>query len=378
MVKKVILLVFGVNCVGLLLAGLWPLRFRPQNEVAWRQGEHGLHFSGQGVVHSLPGTSAAGEPGFDRQEFSLVMLLRPARTNLAGIPHVVTFYDPVTRTEPLLMGQWQAHLIGRSTAGIPRPGKRYREVGVRGAMQPGQTRCLAVSCGVREVTTWIDGVQAGRVTLPGFASAQRLARCQLILGCNSTGTENWQGDILALGLFDHTLSGDQIRELAHVWMANETRAGNTGTDAVSLYLFDEGGGNIVHDRTGRHDLIIPRTYAAVHKQILIGPWEDFGFNRSYLSDMGANLAGFVPFGVCLALLLYRPGLGLTRKRTGLIVLAGCLLSLGIELAQVQIPTRDSQLMDVIMNTFGTAIGAFIGRLVAERARRGKRRTGGLA
>jgi len=48
----------------------------------------------------------------------------------------------------------------------------------------------------------------------------------------------------------------------------------------------------------------------------------------------------------------------------LTVITGLLLSLFIELAQVWIPTRCSQMVDLMLNTFG----AWIGALVAVRDR----------
>jgi glycopeptide antibiotics resistance protein len=81
--------------------------------------------------------------------------------------------------------------------------------------------------------------------------------------------------------------------------------------------------------------------------------------RAYLFvDVFGNIAVFVPFGAALAVAACsrrsssRPG-----ARCGLwIVAAGMLLSLSIELIQLTIPGRASDVDDVILNTLGTAIG----------------------
>ncbi|WP_238476176.1 VanZ family protein [Agromyces mariniharenae] len=75
----------------------------------------------------------------------------------------------------------------------------------------------------------------------------------------------------------------------------------------------------------------------------------------------ANVALFTPLGALLVLAF--PGV-----RWWAVLLAGFLLSVGIELVQLTIPSRVSTLSDVVANTAGTAVG-----LLLVRGRRGDRR-----
>lgn len=81
-------------------------------------------------------------------------------------------------------------------------------------------------------------------------------------------------------------------------------------------------------------------------------------------DVLGNFAVFAPFGAALALavfltrpigrrrgMVWRPWLGVT--------LAGLLFSLSIEIAQLAIPSRVTDIDDVILNTLGTAAGALL-------------------
>lgn len=86
---------------------------------------------------------------------------------------------------------------------------------------------------------------------------------------------------------------------------------------------------------------------------------------SYLSvDVLGNVAVFVPFGGALAAagLLSWPA---TRRRRSFwpswlgVTAAGLLLSLFIEIAQLAIPSRVTDVDDVILNTLGTAVGALL-------------------
>jgi glycopeptide antibiotics resistance protein len=78
---------------------------------------------------------------------------------------------------------------------------------------------------------------------------------------------------------------------------------------------------------------------------------------AYVNDGVVNVLGFIPFGFFLTLWMIK-----TRQwsRGTIILIAvglGALVSLTIELVQVFIPVRDSSLMDLMCNTFGTLIGA---------------------
>jgi VanZ family protein len=74
----------------------------------------------------------------------------------------------------------------------------------------------------------------------------------------------------------------------------------------------------------------------------------------------ANVVLFAPLGVLLVLAF--PGV-----RWWAVVLAGSLLSVGIELVQLAIPSRVSSVSDVVANTAGTTLGL----LLAWSRRRGR-------
>lgn len=83
--------------------------------------------------------------------------------------------------------------------------------------------------------------------------------------------------------------------------------------------------------------------------------------RTYLFvDVLGNVAVFVPFGAALG------AATLTRRRSRRfwpwwlsVTAAGLLLSLFIEIAQLAIPSRVTDIDDVILNTLGTAVGALL-------------------
>ena len=75
-----------------------------------------------------------------------------------------------------------------------------------------------------------------------------------------------------------------------------------------------------------------------------------------LANVVANIGLFVPWGAAIAIL--RP-----RTWPVAIVVAGAMLSIGVETLQAVVPIgREADITDVITNTLGTAVGAFAIRL----------------
>ena len=76
--------------------------------------------------------------------------------------------------------------------------------------------------------------------------------------------------------------------------------------------------------------------------------------RFLVIDVAGNVAVFVPIGLALSGALA----GLPRQRRLLLAVAlGAALSIGIELVQLTIPSRATDVDDVLFNTIGAALGA---------------------
>ena len=82
-------------------------------------------------------------------------------------------------------------------------------------------------------------------------------------------------------------------------------------------------------------------------------------------DVLGNIAVFVPLGAALAAANFPAGSVKQRnRRTGArwwlpIIATGLLFRLGVELVQLAIPSRATDIDDVILNTLGTMIGALV-------------------
>lgn len=71
----------------------------------------------------------------------------------------------------------------------------------------------------------------------------------------------------------------------------------------------------------------------------------------------ANVVLFLPMGFLLTLLLRRACVG---------TILSVLVSIAVEIAQLHIPDRQSSLRDVVSNTIGAVLGAFVAWLIIRR------------
>jgi len=96
-----------------------------------------------------------------------------------------------------------------------------------------------------------------------------------------------------------------------------------------------------------------------------------GISSHLLIDLAGNIVVFVPLGAALAVATWPPRSRPAGRRRFdprwwlTVAAAGFVLSLGIEVAQFFIPTRVTDVDDVILNTLGTLAGAAVVSLAAQ-------------
>ena len=82
--------------------------------------------------------------------------------------------------------------------------------------------------------------------------------------------------------------------------------------------------------------------------------------RTYLIvDVLGNIAVFVPLGAALAVASFPRNRRIGARWWLQVIATGLLLSLSIELIQLAIPSRATDVDDVILNTLGTAVGTAV-------------------
>jgi hypothetical protein len=346
--------ILGIICLlvlcGILLAGLWPFH-APANEVSWLNHSNGLSFGKHGSIVS------AGVLKSDTLQAdgscSLEIWLEPTRVESKGT--VLGFYQPESGLVQFAMRQYQSGLV------FERPTKDKLQYGKQGAAAVYVDKIFSHQGPVLvTITSSRSGtaVYANGTLLRNFADfglSRHDLTGRLVVGNSPIVANAWSGKIKGLAIYDRELTFGEVSHRLMYWVKSEPPdLARTGRPAA-LYLFDEGKGNVVHNRVNSEtDLVIPEHFFVLHEPFLERPWVEFRPGWRYWKNIAVNIVGFVPLGFFFS--AYFSSFRKIKGAGGKTIALGFATSLTIEVLQAFLPTRDSGMTDLITNTLGTAIG----------------------
>jgi VanZ family protein len=331
----------GLTLAAILMAGLWPFG-HPRNEVAWLDDPHGVRFGKRATM-----LSSKPLPQPDSRTCTVEMWVRPAEREVEST--LLAFYT--SKGEGFSIQQsWGSIRLGT------RP--KARMFHVHGAFEKGRPILISIVSRPTGFDAFLNGVPAVLEPVEEFEPAEYPCSGNFVVGDAPRDNDSWMGEFRGIAIFRRELTPSQVAANYKSW----TEAGRTDEVASGrpdiLYLFDERSGDVVHDRgTSGADLEIPKRYEVMQQVLLEFPWNAFNASTGYLEDLLINICGFVPFGFAVAAFLSASGGGNKSIWAG--VLVGFLVSLTIETIQTWLPTRDSDLTDVMTNTVGTWVGVML-------------------
>jgi hypothetical protein len=341
-----------VITAGILLVGLWPFNFCLRNKVSWLQDRDGVQFYGQSIIYSpIPFFQYSNIPD---KTISIEIWLQPKTEPNHYLPRILSFYDG-QKFENLFVGQWKSELILQRRDLTSQKTETFKEIGVQDSLPIGQERFITITSGNKGTSIYIDG---RRQFFPHYILISENNRISnfLILGNSPTGESYWTGNLFGLAIYNQELSEEKVFQHFQRWIDRKGFILPLEEGLFALYLFNERSGEHIHDTVNHHHLLMPPLLQALPKRVLVPPWTDFQLNRSYLMDILTNILGFIPFGFFLSVYLWARSKTTIYRLLLISILFGGCISLTIELIQVYLPTRSSQMMDVITNIIGTAIG----------------------
>lgn len=214
-------------------------------------------------------------------------------------------------------------------------------------------------------TLYMDGVRVKE--LPGFPLLEGKpdGLSVLVLGNSAIGKSYWAGDLLALAMYNRALSEQEVRK-------NHSRWGPAGLPVLekrpgadrALPLHRDARGQCLQPG-GRRALLVETGRLPSPAIGRLGMADKRAVETlEFLSGRCRQYPGFYSlwfFLRPLAAAIHPPAVP-----GAAILLLAALLSLGIELTQVYLPSRNSQASDVVFNILGTLIGLALLRLTAER------------
>jgi hypothetical protein len=344
---------------GVGVACLYPFNFQATNHVRLRDGGQGLEFmapearskQNPGGLVFAKGLTCRGAGDCLPGEISIALSL--AATSEAGgcLRRIVDFRGPDGK-ELFYVGQWKSYLIVRSFSDAA--GGSYREIGLKDALQAGRAVTVTIASGTGGTALFVDGAHAK--THPEFrllSDSTSLAGAGLFLGNSPDLSCAWSGTLSRLSLHGRGLSAEEAQAGSAPGRTPLCR-----NRAVACFDFGagvDGSSGIAADISGNaNDLTIDK-HLVFDKPVLGMPQ----FNGNLLADVVANWVGFIPIGMAFALWFKRV-VGLSKGKAACgTAAAGFFLSLMLETVQAWLPGRDSSLLDMVMNTFGSFTGAVV-------------------
>jgi VanZ family protein len=362
---KVISLLCLLVLGSIAVAGLWPFD-APHNAVSWLRDENGLSFGGHGSAVSAGAFRANGS--LSDAGCSLEIFLKPGR--ITGDGSILAFDSSPDPQVPFLLRQYGTSIAVMRYL-MDERGNPYRPwFKVDHVLDAGKPVFVTVTSNKGNIAFFVNGVLAKKFSDSGIDSRELTGRLVL---ANSTVDDSWTGQIKGLAIYDRELTPGQVGKHFQNWTRDQGPAPAEEQSATALYLFNERGGNIVHNRVDpATDLTLPARYFVLHPTLLRSPWEQYAHKGSvwqhwsFWEDIAVNIGGFVPVG--FVFFLFFSSVRRVERRALVVVFLGFFLSLGIEGLQFLLPTRDSGMTDLLTNTTGTALGVLLCRSSFARGR----------
>jgi VanZ family protein len=334
-----------------LSAGLWPFSFQMNNEVWWKPEAKGLHFGDHGML--ISGGTFSDMPVDREKGCSIELWVEPGLTLDSST--LLAFYGP-TNVEHVLVRQSGDDVVFTRVPAKTRNRGKQRNLFQDHVFRKGQRVLITFTSKGGGLDVYVDSVL--KRTAKNIEIKTDDFNGILIVGNSPFGNLSWMGTFRGLAFYDRALRPEEVRRNLVMWQSDPRQLTSEANKPYSLYLFDEQAGDIVHNlgRAGP-DLVIPKHYFIFQQGFLVPFWEEYRPNWDYARDLAINIFGLVPLGFCFAAVFAR-ALGRNRSLLYTTILGFC-VSLTIEVFQAFMPTRFSGTTDLITNTTGTALGAWL-------------------
>ena len=341
--------------VGLLIAGLQPFNFNPKNDVHWFQTQNGIRFGGYGQVY---GTGSLRDVTSNSNELTVELLVSSYKGRKASIESLVS----VLRTnneQGFAIEIWTIDLVVAGWFHNSATGQTaYDRLFCGQVFERKDDRFVTITSGSNGITVYVDGIPER--SYPQLTLVPENFDGRLLLGEPAGGHQEWQGAIKGLAFYSEESSREQVAADFASWKQGRVERLSSNAPYSSVFSFHERQGSTIGNQGTMGGILhIPKFLIPMRPVVLKRPttsdWED-------RSDVILNLAGFVPLGILFVIYL-RVARSYTGTRAVLTTFViGFVTSVSIELLQVYLPSRDSSLLDVLMNCSGVLIGAGLGMI----------------
>lgn len=342
-----VILFFGLRSKGYLFS----------NDIHWLTKPPGIRFTGYGIAYTDPIKKLNNLNGINSNGFSIEIALKPKSYHGKGFNLLFSFHNGNDEKQ-LVIGQYRSSLIVMNGDDYDHSRKTKR-ITVKLAEELPVSQFVTITSGKDGTGVYLDG-RLIRTQRDLTLKIPEGDHARLLLGNSVYGKHSWQGDVLGLAIFRYPLSEQETAMHFKNWLKDGNILFAKKYKPDMLYVFDEGNGEKVMDRAGGNiDFHIPSKMKILNKTILSSPWSRKTFNTEFFEDVMINLIGFIPLGFFLNATLAKAGEGFERHGVLITIVFCFFVSLFIEIFQAWIPSRSSDILDLLLNTLGGGVGAFI-------------------
>jgi hypothetical protein len=351
---------------GILIFGLNPKDFYFSNNVIRMPGSTGIKFGKYGIAYTEPFFEAIQNKISEPSEFSFEICLKPENPEEGRFNFIIVLHNGKD-SDQLLMAQWRTHIIFMNGDDYNYK-KRIKRISIDTATIPKGIFYITVTTSKEGTKIYLNGQLLRKKKDLKLKIPNEGMKPRLILGNSVYGRDSWNGTIYGLAFYQYELTSHNVSLHYNQWLKEKNFSFVKRENPYSLYVFDGNSSLWCLDHSGLNNhIIIPSRMKILKKKFLDMPTDFFDFVSRHTQDVILNLIGFIPFGFILAGALIRLDSSIGKHSQLIAVIIGFLLSLTIESIQSWIPSRDSNMLDLILNSFGTLIGATIYRPVLHLA-----------
>ncbi len=357
---RLLILVMGTLAIGvcMLYFGIRLKGYRPVNNVHWLPQDGGISFKRFAIAYTndfFPRTDLAIN---QNSGLTIELAFKAGAFDAGSFRHVLSVNDG-NDARQLLIGQWRHWLIimnGNDYDGSQ--GTIKVSVDVQSAGEA--PHLLSINSATGGTDVFLDGRLVKSSSNLTLFYPDHSGDARLVVGNGSSGRHPWDGALYGLALYDAALGKKEIRAHYDQWSASSKRFAFKGDrPAQILYRFDGSPEEVVHNQTGdRYHLNIPEYFRILNKEVLGWPRISRQLHGKLARDMVINFFGFLPLGIMLCATLHRIKGMVGRHALWIAVGLAFAFSLAFEVFQVWIPSRDSSMLDLSLNTLGAWTGAW--------------------
>lgn len=356
---KWLLCLTGAFFLGILYIGLTPKDIFLANHVHWLSDPAGIHFDEYALAYTAPLPRSFVTEISQPRGFSIELALKPDSFR-GRFRLIALFYDGDDR-EQLLIGQWRSSIIVMNGDDYDYK-RKIKRLSVKTSFEA--PRFITVTSNKAGTYIYVDGHLAKKRRELVLKIPKKNA-ARLVLANSVYGRNSYKGDIHGLAIYGRSLGAKEIATHFKEWSKDHHFAYASSHQPLALYCFDEQKGETAADHGSFScHLNVPLRMKVLRPELFFQRFSEPRFDGGFIKDTLVNFLGFLAFGLVLAAFFIRRG-GVFKIQCVLFCLiAGFSLSLFIETAQAWMPTRSSDLLDLILNTIGAMVGATICQAIA--------------